>query len=181
MQVSPNDLEDVETFLVQWDEGYESEEVDSFDLDGGMVEALYFFLTASSDLEGSWFDDSQSLVRKVVVPEHEDVLLVDVFAGGTRLKSLHSEGLVANYLTVQQVEEAAERLSRIAQEDLGRRWEALKLISEAEKRQILGSLSPAQKSEAMNEAVAEFFVEEFVGYWLDAAQKGCGVVVLDCT
>jgi hypothetical protein len=144
LQVSPTDFEDIVAFLVEWDRNYEGENANTFDLDGGMVEVLQFLLTGSSDTARTWFADSKLLVSEVLVPEYGDVLLIDALAGGTWLKSLRSQGLVACYLAANQVQKVAEGLARIAQENLEHCWDALNQFARAERRRVIGSLEKLQ-------------------------------------
>jgi hypothetical protein len=188
LRVSPADFEDIDAFLVDWDRNYQGENANTFDLDGGMVEVLHFLLTGSSDTAGTWFTDSTLLVSEVLVPEYGDVLLIDALAGGNRLKSLHSQGLVACYLAPIQVQKVAEGLAKIAQENLEQRWNALNQLARAERRRVVGSLEKLQpRSQSLQEVVGdvrgftEYFVNEFAAYYTDAAQNDLGVVVLDCT
>lgn len=188
LQVSPADLEDIDAFLVKWNEEYNAE-LDTFILQGGTVEVLHFLLTASFDLEQTWFEDSTQLVSEVSLAEYGDILLVNVLAGGTWLKSLaRSQSLIACYLTVNQVREVAKALSRIAQEDLAERWDALNQIAKAERKKVIGRLTKLHSDffslQESVEDIQEFsdsFEDEFVAYFVDAAERGFGIVVLDCT
>jgi hypothetical protein len=188
LQVSHTDIEDINAFLIKWSDEY-NPDLDPFILQGGSVEVLHFLLTASFDLEQTWFEDSKQLISEVSIPEYGDILLVNVLAGGTWLKTLSgSPGLVACYLTVNQVREVAKGLCRIAEEDLAARWDALNQIAKAERKRAIGRLTKLHSDfvslQESVENIREFsdsFEDEFVAYFVDAAEKGFGVVVLDCT
>ncbi|OUL21761.1 hypothetical protein BV372_31180 [Nostoc sp. T09] len=188
LKIDYDKLNDIESKLIQWDENYEGEADDSFSLENGLTEVLYFLLTGLTDFSAAWFSESKFLVDEIAIPNYGNVLLVDALAGGTWLKSLRSHGLIASFLTVEQVKEVAQALSQIAQEDLVSRWDALTQFASAERRKIIGGLEKLQPNfrrlEQAVENVNEFsedFVNEFVAYYIDAAENNMPIVIIDCT
>ncbi|MDZ7965744.1 MAG: DUF1877 family protein [Nostoc sp. DedSLP03] len=144
LKIDYDKLNDIESKLIQWNENYEGEADDSFSLENGLTEILYFLLTGSTDFSAAWFSESKFLVNEISIPNYGNVLLVDALAGGKWLKSLRSHGLIASFLTVEQVKELAQALSQIAQEDLVSRWNALTQFASAERRKIIGGLEKLQ-------------------------------------
>ncbi|MBD2297797.1 DUF1877 family protein [Nostoc sp. FACHB-87] len=188
IKVNYKTLHDIESFLIQWNDNYDGETHESFEVNNGLPEVLSFLLTGSTDISAAWFSDSPFLVQEISIPNYGNLLLVDALAGGICLKSLRSHGLVAICLTVEQVQEVAQALSKISQEDLASRWDALNLFANAERRKIIGGLEKLQpnfrnleQSVENIEDFSEYFINEFVAYYIDAAQNNMGIVILDCT
>ncbi|ALF51981.1 hypothetical protein ACX27_02490 [Nostoc piscinale CENA21] len=188
IKVNYDILNNIESFLIQWAEKYDGGIDDSFEVNNGFPEVLYFLLTGSTDISAAWFSDSKFLVQEISIPNYGNVLLVDALAGGKCLKSLRSHGLIATCLTVEQVQEVAQALSKIAQEDLASRWDALNIFASAERRKIIGSLEKLQPNfKSLEQSVeniedfSEYFINEFVAYYIDAAKNNLGIVILDCT
>ncbi|AFY45324.1 DUF1877 family protein [Nostoc sp. PCC 7107] len=188
IKVNYDIFNNIESFLIQWADNYDGEADDSLEVNNGFPEVLYFLLTGSKDISAAWFSDSKFLVQEILIPNYGNVLLVDALAGGKCLKSLRSHGLIATYLTFEQVQEVAQALSKIAQEDLASRWDALNIFASAERRKIIGSLEKLQpnfrnleQSVENIEDFSEYFINEFVAYYVDAAKNNLGIVILDCT
>lgn len=188
LSVSADELENIDRYLINWDRNYGGESDTTFDLDGAIVQVVHFLLSGSSDIANTWSADSKQLISEVFLPNYGDTVLVDALAGGTWLKSLHSQGLVATCLSISQVQEVAQGLAKITQENLELRWDALNQRARSDRLKVIGSLEELLPDPKRLEQVvwdveefSDFLVNQFAAYYANAANEGSGIVVLDCT
>jgi hypothetical protein len=190
-QISTAELGDIESFLARkyeryekYDDEYDNENIDCLELQGGLVEVLHFLLTSSSDFSGDWFSHSKQVVKELPILESEKNLVsIDALAGGTWLKPRD-----VCYLAPDQVQEIAQALSRMSQENLEIRWDLLSQFHSSERRKVIGNLERLQNnSKRLTQVVldvAEFtayFVNQFIAYYVGASKKGMGIIIFDHT
>jgi Domain of unknown function (DUF1877) len=182
LQINSSIPQDIESFLIEWDEEYEDGDPNSFDILGGFVEILHYLLIGSPNTAKAWFNPSNStattpLVEEVWIPDYGATLLVNCLAAGVWLSSLsQSHSIVASFLTNSQVQEIAEALSRIRHEDLESRWNNLHKLNRGQQ----------ENSKALRDVVAikefsEFFINRFVAFYVEAARANNAIIVVDCT